>query len=92
MKERPRADRVRTKPLFAIVSFVLVFGCSSFASGQEAKRSDNPVKLLPNSPEEPLRAVASLADAAAKMRYLPYELSLPGRAAGCRGAGDASNG
>ena len=64
MKERPRANSVRTKPSFAIVSFVLVFGCSSFASGQEAKRSDNPVKLLPNSPEEPLRAVASLADAA----------------------------
>ena len=47
-----------------VVLALLVFGCWTFASGQEAKRSVEPAKLLPNSPDEPLRPVASLASAA----------------------------
>jgi squalene-hopene/tetraprenyl-beta-curcumene cyclase len=48
----------------AVALALLIFGSSISASGQEAKRSDTTAKLLPNSPDEPFRAVASLADAA----------------------------
>jgi squalene-hopene/tetraprenyl-beta-curcumene cyclase len=49
---------------FVVAVALLIFGCGGFASGQEANRSVEPVKLLPNSPEEPLRPKASLANAA----------------------------
>ena len=63
MKGLARYDRVWASSS-KLVFFMLIFGCWTFASGQESKRSDKPAKLRPNSPQEPFRAGASLSEAA----------------------------
>ena len=69
MKERSRTMESGGPELFARRVFA---GCHAagfrvlelLASGQEAKRAAEPAKLGPNSPDEPIRSVASLANAA----------------------------
>ena len=87
MKERSRTTDVWAPARLAAALALLVSGFWTVASGQEPKRLVEPAKLLPNSPEEPLRPVASLRsrgvfgqrgtglDSSAKVRDLPHQLS-----------------
>jgi squalene-hopene/tetraprenyl-beta-curcumene cyclase len=64
MDERSRASRVRTLSLLAGTLVVLAIGCARATWGQEGNRPAGPAKMPPNSPDEPIRAKASMASAA----------------------------
>ena len=64
MNERSRASRVRTLLLLAGMVVVLAIGGARATWGQEGERPAPPAKMPPNSPDEPIRAKASMASAA----------------------------
>src|ERR1039457_1228028 len=64
MIKRSRTASAWARTSFTVAFVVLVFGCWTLTSGQEAKRSAGPAKLLPNSPGEAIRPAASLVRAA----------------------------
>jgi squalene-hopene/tetraprenyl-beta-curcumene cyclase len=65
MKRKSRTTGLWRPSCDPVAFVLLVFASGIFASGQETKPTAQIAKLLPNSPEEPLRPKVSLAAAAA---------------------------